>query len=57
VDDGGEGRRRMQRRGMIGEGSWADHKIQISNTIYNAVFRRNYTFVGFVFTSAFAFEM
>ncbi|KAI5815251.1 cytochrome b-c1 complex subunit 9 [Pyronema omphalodes] len=31
--------------------------MSFSNTIYNAVFRRNYVFVGAVFTSAFAFEM
>jgi hypothetical protein len=35
----------------------ANQDTQLSNTIYNAIFRRNYIFVGAVFTSAFAFEM
>ncbi|KAH0605998.1 uncharacterized protein H6S33_004455, partial [Morchella sextelata] len=29
----------------------------ISSTIYNALFRRNYVFVGSVFVGAFAFEI
>ncbi|KAI5848135.1 cytochrome b-c1 complex subunit 9 [Tricharina praecox] len=31
--------------------------MPLTNTIYNAVFRRNHIFVGAVFTGAFAFEM
>ncbi|KAI5799951.1 cytochrome b-c1 complex subunit 9 [Geopyxis carbonaria] len=31
--------------------------MPIASSIYNAVFRRNYVFIGTVFVSAFAFEM
>jgi hypothetical protein len=34
-----------------------ENHTQLSHTIYNTVFRRNYIFVGTVFLGAFAFEM